>query len=58
MEHVLDVRLSMAYSDKNLKKLRDMLNSYRRLNVRMQADECNNRKSTVHRIVPKDLKDQ
>lgn len=36
MDTVLDVRPSMAYSDKNFKKLRDMLNSYRCLNVRMQ----------------------
>ncbi|GFT72336.1 HTH_48 domain-containing protein [Nephila pilipes] len=46
-------RPKMCHSDQNVKKVRDMLNSDRRLNVRILEDECNIRKSTVHRIVTK-----
>lgn len=48
-------RPSTSHSDQNVKKVRNMLNSDRRLSVRMLADECNIPKSTVHRIVTEDL---
>jgi len=44
-----------ANDDKNVKNLRDMLNTDRRMSVRMLAEKCNVPRSTVHRIVTENL---
>jgi len=46
---------STATSDKSIAKVRDLLNSDRRLSLRMMADELGMSHETVHRIVTENL---
>jgi len=48
-------RPSTATSDKSIAKVRDLLNSDRRLSLRMMADELGMSHKTVHRIVTENL---